>query len=85
MVRLCEICGCEMQNRLKRFCSNVCRGKGDRDPIDTSMLRELVSIGATGQRMANQLGVSSCKVRRDMRRLGIYRYWTQRRYKKVAA
>jgi hypothetical protein len=84
-MKACETCGRELSKRCKRFCSKQCRGKSDRKPIDLGRLRTLVSMGATGESMAQQLGTSSCKVRRDLRRLGIYRYWTQRRYKKAAA
>lgn len=84
-LKLCEVCGTRLTSLQKSYCSNVCRGKGDQDPIDVSMLRDLVSIGATGRYMANRLGVHESKVRRDLRRLGIYRYWTHRRFKKYSA
>lgn len=78
----CEHCGAPAA---ERFCSPRCWGLAHRRVIDPTVLAPYIERGVPLLRIAAEMNLDRGFLRAAMIRQGLYKNWTQRRYKKCAA
>lgn len=83
-----EPCGATFQRRSEgkkkyRFCSERC-GNLARRKVTAEMLLPYADRGACSYQIAKGLKINNSAVLPALRRFGLYRLWTSRRYKKCA-
>jgi hypothetical protein len=85
---ICAHCSKEFDSSKRRrkgakYCGLSCSNRAKHKPFDAEMVRSLAVAGVTARKMRSLTGIDETRLRRQLRRMGIYRQWTLARFKKA--